>query len=430
MKLTKRLNQKVKLILWLFGSFLVPWIGQTQSLALADCQKLARELSPLQRQEQYLAAINTLKQRTIQDALLPDISFQGKASYQSDVLELPINIPGSEIPSIPKDQHQLSLNLTQSIYDGGATKATQQLQIVEHQLEAALLEVSLYQLRTVINDLYFAILSFHENEQILKTMLKELESQIRRTNSAVTNGTLLPSELKSLQKEKLSTAQDINAIQIRKESLLIILSDWIGQEITAQTEFTLPKTIPIDYEIHRPELTTYAYKMEQLNIRESLVSSQSRPKLSAFAHGGYASPNPYNVFATNWNTYYTLGGKLEWRFWNWNNTKKQQQILSLNQEVVRSEQEHFEKRLRNDLTRQSGEITLLKSSLRTDLELFKLQKDITASASARFTEGVISATDYLTELHALTQAELQYELHQVKLVKSEIEFQTLSGNMP
>ena len=50
---------------------------------------------------------------------LPQFALSAKASYQSDVTELPVKIPGIDIKGQPKDQYQVMLELKQNIWDGG-----------------------------------------------------------------------------------------------------------------------------------------------------------------------------------------------------------------------------------------------------------------------------------------------------------------------
>ena len=53
---------------------------------------------------------------------LPQFALSAKASYQSDVTELPITIPGVDIKGMAKDQYQVMLELQQQIWDGGGIR--------------------------------------------------------------------------------------------------------------------------------------------------------------------------------------------------------------------------------------------------------------------------------------------------------------------
>ena len=123
-------------------------------------------------------------------------------------------------------------------------------------------------------------------------------------------------------------------------------------------------------------------------------------------------------------------GRLEWKFWDWNSTNKQKQVLKLNQEIIQSEQDNFIRNIDNQLLQQETEVVILRQAIETDEKMVKLQQDITETASSQLEEGTISASDYLTELNNLTQSKLQLASDQIKLAKAIVTQTTLSGNTP
>ena len=54
---------------------------------------------------------------------LPRFSLSGKATYQSDITRLPVEIPGIDVETAPKDQYQVMLELKQNIWDGGEIRS-------------------------------------------------------------------------------------------------------------------------------------------------------------------------------------------------------------------------------------------------------------------------------------------------------------------
>lgn len=427
MKLTKRLNQKVNKVILIMITLLGSLTGLSQELTLQECQKKAEQLSPLKRQQQYITSIDALNKEVIQSNWLPELQLQARASYQSDVFGLPFSQPGNEVPSIPKDQYQLTLNLNQNIYDGGASRANKLVETANTEIKSAQLSVSLFQIRQMINDLYFSILSLEKGANVNESVIVELDNQLRRAQSKEKNGLMLSSELKSIQKQKLSVEQEQHNFQLRRIALLTVLGDWIDQSLGVATILNIPDLDMKESDSMRPELKVFAKQIERLEAQQHQLSALRKPKVLAFATTGYGSPNPYNFFETDWNSYYMIGGRLVWQPWDWNRKKKQRKMLGLNQEIVQTEQEHFEKNIQNQMIRQQGEIELLEDALETDMKLLHLQEDITATAATQFEKGVISATDYLSELNSLAQSQLQYEMRQVQLVKAKVTKLDISG---
>lgn len=424
MRLTKRLNQLVKYVtlLWLlclsFGL-------SAQDPDLYTCYRQADRLSPLKQQELYLSSINTLSQQVEANKHLPDLSLRAMATYQSDVFSIPFSMPGADIPVIPKDQYQLSLSITQNLYDGGVVKASKDLKQAESEVRQQQLSVLLYGIRSVINELFFGILSLQASELVILQLLDELTNRERSIRSGVENGTLLPGALKSIKKEQLFSEQQLQEVRIRKNALSRVLGEWTGMKITG---LTLPDPELQVKPIPRPELALFERQEHQIMVNKKLITSTNKPRLMAFANAGYGSPNSLNFFETDWNSWYLIGGRLEWKFWDWNSVRKQQQIFSIHQDILHSEQEQFERQVSDQLIRQQAEIELMKQSIQTDRQLVRLQEEITETAARQLDLGTISATEYLTELNQLAQARLQMEQHQIALAKAQITYLTLSGN--
>ncbi len=427
MKLTKRLNYIIKISIGIIIGVIISLDMLAQTLTLQACQEKAESLSPLKKQEQYIASIEALNKQVIQTNWLPSVNLTGRVSYQSDVFGLPFTIPGADVPQVPNDQYQLNLQLQQTIFDGGATKAATKLESAKTDLRAAQLEVSLYQVKQVINELYFGILMLDTQRAINESILNDLDVQLNKAQSAVKNGIMLSSELKSLKKQQLTIVQQQNNLELRKSALLKVLSDWIGYPISSATRLELPLIKPATKAILRPEMNVFEKHIAQLNAQKAIQNTQNRPKLSVFATTGLGAPNPYNFFETDLNGYYMIGGQLQWSLWDWNRSNKQNEILKINQEIIMSERLNFEKNINKQLLQQESEIDILEASLETDLELLELQKEITKTASSQLGRGVISASDYLLELNALVKSELQYKLHQIELIKAQVTQRTITG---
>ena len=87
------------------------------------CQEKARNNYPLIRQYGLIENSRDYNLKNAGTAYLPQVSFQVKASYQSEAIELPFSIPGITMPSFDKDQYSAVVQIDQTIWDGGATSA-------------------------------------------------------------------------------------------------------------------------------------------------------------------------------------------------------------------------------------------------------------------------------------------------------------------
>src|SRR5215217_7994899 len=72
------------------------------SLTIEECYTLARQQYPAIRQ---LGLIQQSKQYAVENAAkgyLPQLTISGQASYQSDVTQIPVNVPGMNIQPLDK----------------------------------------------------------------------------------------------------------------------------------------------------------------------------------------------------------------------------------------------------------------------------------------------------------------------------------------
>ena len=98
-----------------------------QELTLEECQQQARAHYPLIKR---YGLIEKTKEYNISNAdkgYLPQVSLSAKASYQSDVTEIPVDLPGIDIRGMRKDQYQAMLQLDQVVWDGGNIRARKEV---------------------------------------------------------------------------------------------------------------------------------------------------------------------------------------------------------------------------------------------------------------------------------------------------------------
>lgn len=87
-----------------------------QTLTLDDCYRLVEQHYPLAKQNQLLAQKSSYEMEGIHTAKLPQIDLNAQTTYQSDVVGLPIAMPGVE--PMNKDQYRATLDVNQLIYNG------------------------------------------------------------------------------------------------------------------------------------------------------------------------------------------------------------------------------------------------------------------------------------------------------------------------
>lgn len=82
-------------------------------LTLEECQRRAQDNYPLVRQYGLIEKARGYDLSNAGKGYLPQFSLSGKATYQSDITRLPVEIPNLDIETVPKDQYQVMLEVQQ-----------------------------------------------------------------------------------------------------------------------------------------------------------------------------------------------------------------------------------------------------------------------------------------------------------------------------
>ena len=163
--------------LYLLGLALLPLMLVAQSLE--ECQRAAEQNYPLIRQYDLIEKTTDLMVSNIMKGWLPQVSASAQATYQSDVASFPDRMQalydqiGLEMKGLKKDQYRVGIDISQTVYDGGAISSQAAIAREQGRVQAAQNEVNLYQVRQRVNEIYFALLLL-EDQIRLNGDLQEL----------------------------------------------------------------------------------------------------------------------------------------------------------------------------------------------------------------------------------------------------------------
>jgi len=401
-----------------------PSIAQ-QHITLEECYNLVAQNYPLAKQSQLFEAQNQLDADAISSAKLPQFNLDAQATYQSDVIEVPI--PNSAIEPLNNDQYRATLSVNQLIYNGGLTDASLQMKSAQLKTKQKQVEVSLYQLKQQINQLYFSILLSQEADVLLKAKQAQLNAQLKEVKSGVKYGVILPSSDKIIEAELLKINQKFQELDSNTRTLIQTLSSLIGQSLDASTLFQNPLLdIQLNEELHRPELDLFQFKKEEIENSEALIAKQNSPKLLGFATGGYGNPG-LNVLDNSFQSFYTLGIKLNWHVFDWNSNKKQRQSIAINKDLVDNETEIFKLNTNIELNQQQQNIEKIEANIASDIEIINLRKEVLQTAESQLKNGMITSSAYITELTNLYEDENTLMRHKIELQLAKANYNVIKG---
>ncbi|NNF21477.1 MAG: TolC family protein, partial [Saprospiraceae bacterium] len=216
--------------------------GFTQEvLTIQQCYAKAIELSPLQKQKLYLESISELNSKSFESINYPRFTLNAQATYQSDVFSLPFSVPGIESPIIPQDQYKIAVDFYQNIFNGGLSKSAMQIEESKAKVETQAIEVTLHQIKEVVNSLYFGILKAQEQINLIENVQKDLISQKTILEASVQEGVVLPYTVKVLEKEIVTLEQQLIEIESTRSMLLEMLGKWMEQSFDDDISLQIPE---------------------------------------------------------------------------------------------------------------------------------------------------------------------------------------------
>jgi len=413
-----------KLALILMISVTLPALSQ-QRITLETCYNLVSENYPLAKQSKLLNTQNKLEAKVISNSKLPQLSLDAQASYQSDVIEFPLAMSGIE--PLNKDQYRATVSLNQLIYNGGITDASLNLKSAQLKTKQKQVEVSLYQLKQEINQLYFSILLAQESQLLLTAKKEQLQAKLKEVQSGIKYGAILPASDKVLEAELLKISQQFQELESNRTTLIETLSSLIGQSLSSTTRLENPLIeTPLATDLNRPELELFQLKKEEIENSEHVLSKQNTPKLLGFATGGYGNPG-LNMLDNSFQTFYTVGVKLNWKVFDWNSNKKQRESLLINKDIIDSESEVFKLNTSIALNTQQKEMDKIEAFLSSDLEIINLRKDVLKSAESQLKNGVITSSAYITEVTNLYEDQNTLIKHRIQLQLAKANYNIIKG---
>ena len=403
-------------------------VNAQQKLTLEDCYALANKNYPIAKQAGLLQQKNTYEIDALKKGKLPKIDLNAQATYQSEVTELPIKIPNVVVTPLNKDQYRASLDVNQLIYNGGVIDANTKLKEAQTKTQQKQVEVSLYQLKTRINQYYFSILLLQEKEALLISKQEQLNSRIKEVQSGVKYGAILPASEKVLEAEILKIKQQLIEIKSDKTKLLQNLSTLTYSPIENTTKLEKPYfTIDFKKESNRPELKLFDLQSQQIETSSILLSKNQLPKINAFGQAGCGNPG-LNMLNNSFQTFYMVGLKANWNVFDWNKTKAEKQALSVSKEILNSEKETFTINNQMQLQEFENEIQKNQDILATDTEIIDLRNTILKSSDSQLKNGVITSSDYIVEFTNLYEAKTNQKLHEIQLELAKANYQVIKGN--
>ncbi len=387
----------------------------TAQVTLTECIEKARNNYPQIKELDLIREAEKYDLSTASQSWLPQLTISGKAQYQSDVVEMPFEIPGFDF-NLPHDQYSLVGEVSQTIWDGGTTASKKRMLQADADIQSKQLEVSLYSIRQRVENIFLGILlidkQIAQNEIVIKSLHRNRES----VQAGIEHGISYKSDLNVVDVNILNYKQTISALESDRKAYVTMLGRLTGEDLS-QVKFAEPSMdLPIDTAaLSRPELQLYKAQLQQIQVQRQDLQTNLYPKLNLSLQGGIGRPG-LNMLKNEFEPYYTVGVKLQWNLGALYSRKNDIRKIAIQKEQIEREQETFLFNTMLDVTDQLNEIHKAEDVLKQDQEIIRLREDIRQAGEEQYKQGVIMMTDLMDMIDDEFNAKVTQSLHQVQLI--------------
>lgn len=395
----------------------------SDTTTLDELVEAAREHHPSLAKQPLLAKSRDLQRSRLNSAYYPQLSLGGQATWQSQVTEVDVPVPGVSISPPPRDQYRVTLDLEQTIWDGGVTsdhkKALDERTSVEH--EKANLEW--YQVREQVMGLYFNGVVQQELEAQASILEAYLDTLIEKTKLLVAQGLATERDVLLLDARRLEAKQErIDAAQAL-EGVRRSLEDLTGLPLRPSTELATPpaecsassRERPSPETVRRPELAVLDARATLLDAQEKLNRSGDRPRFGAFATAGYGRPG-LNFLSDQFEFYFIGGVRLTVPLTHLyaGTHRKGDQNVAVQRSLISEEREVVMTRVNLEYNEHRSELSRLEAAAELDAKLLQVREAARKQTEIQVELGTSSTSDLVGDLTHEAQARSRQAVHQAQ----------------
>lgn len=401
----------------LFVVLAVSFVPAFSQITLDECRSLARANYPLIKRFSLVEQSRSLSVSNASKAWLPQVSLSARASYQSDVTRIPIDIPGIDINPLSKDQYNVSVHVSQQIYDGGSVSSSKRLADARSDVEREKVNVAIYDVYERVDQLYFGILLLDEQIRQVRLLQDDLSLSSKSVSGMLRGGVASQTDLDAVKVEQVKARQSETSLLTSRATYLKMLSTFIGKPLADSVSLVRPDEADVSVVVNnRPELSLYNAQNRLLDQQRNALDTYLRPRVGLFLQGGYGNP-ALNMLKNKFDAYYKVGATLTWNFGNLYTRANDKRKIDTDRLGIEAEREAFlfNTGLQSELQR--GNIESLRRQISQDDEIITLRERIRSKADVKVANGTETVNEMLRDINAVSEARLTKAFHEIQLLQ-------------
>ena len=361
----------------------------------------------------------------------PTLNLVGSATLQSETIGFdggensPINV------DIPLYNARAYGEVNYMISDGGRLDARKTIKAAEGKLSNQQLEVEKFSLRRRVNQLFLGILLNRERINLFETTLADITARKSTVAAAVELGAALETQILQLSVREVEIEAQRDDVEGVIARLVANLATLTGQKLSVDVDLNLPNLPALQTitAIDRPELELFQLQRASIMANETMIEANTKPVISAFGQVGVGVPNPLNVFDRGVSPYAYGGVNFRWKFKNWGKSEKQRELLQLRTAQLDNQRETFLFNLNEGNEAYLADTERLNRQIEQGRKIAGLQAEILTQLAAQLDNGVITATEYLTQANAELRARQALQIDETRLIELQLNFLNERGRL-
>ena len=412
---------------------MLPAMAQAQTLE--ECQRAAEGNYPLIRQYGLIEKTTSLNVANIQKGWLPQVTASAQATLQTDVTAFPDEFQklyqqmGITMEGLERDQYRVGIDVQQTVYDGGSIKSQKEIARRQGELQSRQNEVTMYNVRRRVNEMYFSLLLINEQIQLNADLQTVLEGNEKKLAAMLKGGTASESDWQNVKAERLNVVQQMTGLKSQRTALVRMLSTFCAMEVNRLVKPEIPENTGSTVNL-RPELKTIDAQLRLADAKEKALDATLMPRLGVFAQGYYGYPG-YNMFEDmtgrklSWNG--IIGARLTWNIGALYSRKNDKAKLQAERETAEANRERFLLDNKMEQIQQNENISRYRQLMTDDEEIISLRSSIRKAAESKLAHGIIDVNDLVREINSENKARVEQCIHEIEMLKEIYNLKITTG---
>lgn len=395
-------------------------------ITMSQCVDKALANYPMIRQYNLIASTRDIELSDINKSWLPRINTYAQGTVQNVVPSFPKTLSGvldqmgQPMEGLSKFQYKVGLDVAQTIWDGGVSKAQREMKRASAQTQKDALDVELYAVRQRVENLYFAILLTQEQIEQNNNTATLIKSNLEKLRSMFANGAAMQSDVNMVEAQLLGLEQNITEARSALKGYRRVLELFIGESLHGEKLVRPDVVLPSETESNRPELRLFESRLAATKVTQRLSDTSLMPKIGLFAQAYYGYPG-FDYFKSMINrdlSFNILAGiKVNWNIDSFYTRKNVARKTTVDRENILAEKDTFLFNSDMQTASQIETIDGLREVMTNDARIISLRTSVREAAESQLRNGIIDTTTLLTKITDENQAKLTARFHEIQLLQ-------------